>query len=120
MKILKTMLKQKAVYWPLLSNDSGGVRFDAFGQPQYASPIEIECRWEDGNEEYLDDKGQRFISRAVVYVDRDLEVGGLLMLGEMYSGMESNPKANQDVWEVKRFNKLPTLRAKHFLRSAIL
>ena len=110
------MLKQKAGYWELTS-----LGFDNYGQPIPSTPVEIDCRWEDVGEEFIDDKGTTQLSIARVYVDRDMEVGGVLMLGELSSGVdEDNPKENENAWEIRRFEKLPTLKATQFLRTVYL
>lgn len=110
------MLKQYAVWWPLAS-----VEYDDYGQPIPTSPVEIKVRWEDVSEEFLDDKGTLQISRAKVYVDRDIKVGGVLMLGELDSGVdEDNPKENENAWEIRRVEKLPNLKVSEFLRTVYL
>ena len=68
------MLKQTAVYWPFES-------VDGFGIKVVGSPIEIKVRWEDRNEEFLDSQSETQMSNAVVCVDRDVTLGGILMLG---------------------------------------
>ncbi len=116
MRIITKMLKQVAVYWQLSS-----LEFDNYGQPIPTSPVEIKVRWEDVGEQFLDEKGTMQLSRAKVFVDRDVEVGGVLMLGglESYTD-EDNPKENENAWEIRRFEKLPTLSAKQFLRTVYL
>lgn len=114
MRIIAKMLKQKAVWW-------ASTGFDNYGQPNASTPIEISVRWEDVGEEFLDENGTMQLSRAKVYVDRDVEVGGLLMLGGLDSGVdEATPKNNDDVWEIRRVEKLPTLKATQFLRTVFL
>ena len=114
MGILTKMLRQEASYWAL-------VGFSQYGQPEYADPVEITCRWEDVNEEFIDAQGTRQMSHAMVYTDRDVTVGGVLMLGELESPVnEGDPKRNTGAWEIKRFDKLPTLKATKFLRTAYL
>ena len=116
MRILTKMLKQTAVYWPL-----GSAGYDNYGQPIPATPIEIRCRWEDVNEEYISSSGTREVSRAKVFVDRDVDVGGVLMLGMLTDVDDvNNPKANEGAWEIKRFDKIPTLKADQFLRRVFL
>jgi hypothetical protein len=113
------MLKQKAVYWAPGGEDSGGSDFDAYGKPMYTNPAEIDCRWEDRVEEFVASDGTRTVSRAVVYVGQDVRTGGVLMLGtlgDIDSG--SDPKVNDGAWEIRRFDKLPTLKATKFLRTA--
>ena len=121
MSIITRMLKQTCVYWPLASAESGGLAYDDYGQPVVTDPIEITCRWEDVNEEFLDATGTKQMSRAVVYVDRDVSLGGILMLGELTDITdEDNPKENDGAWEIRKFDKLPNFRATEYLRTAYL
>ena len=121
MSIIKRMRKQKAVYWAPESAESAGDDFDNYGQPQVTDPVVIDCRWEEVSEEFIDAQGTRQISRAKVYVDRDIIVGGILMLGVLGDITdESNPKENENAWEIRRFDKLPNLKATEYLRAAIL
>jgi len=121
MSIISRMLKQTAVYWAPAENDTGGVAVDDYGQPLYADPAELSCRWEDANEEFLSPDGQRRLSRAVVYVESDVRVGGLLMLGELADVTDSdNPRNNMDAHEIRAFFKAPNLRATEYLRKAVL
>ena len=116
MSIITKMRKQTAVYWA-----PGDRAYDNFGQPLYANPVEIACRWEDVAVEFLDANGNTQISRSRVYVDQDVRLSGVLMLGPLddvtYS---SQPKQNENAWEIRRFDKLPTLKATEFLRTAYL
>lgn len=121
MGIITRMRKQICVYWGLQSSESGGLDYDEYGQPVYTDPIELECRWEDRSEEFIDPSGTRMTSAAVVYVDQDVDVGGVLMLGELEDITdESIPKENEGAHEIRAFNKLPNLRATEFLRTAYL
>lgn len=118
MGIISKMRKQKAVYWSFAS-------IDAFGDKQYDSAIEISCRWEDISQEYIDAQGEKKISNSIVYVDRDMSVGDLLMLGDLEdidnSAFDSNnPLDNNGVWEIKKSSKVPDLKAKEFLRMVYL
>ncbi len=113
---------QKAVYWALLGTDSAGVvDYDDYGQPQHTDPVEINCRWEEITIEFLDAQGTRQLSNARVYVGQDVDIGGVLMLGELADVTdENNPKENDDAWEIRRFEKLPNLKNTQFLRTAYL
>jgi len=114
MRIITKMLKQTAVWWSLSGTDG-------YGQPTVGIPIEIKVRWEDVGEEFLDGDGTMQLSRAKVFVDRDVEVGGVLMLGKLDGSVDqANPKANDGAWEIRRVEKLPTLNAKQFLRTVYL
>ena len=122
MGIITRMLKQTAVYWALEGSEVGGDNYGNYGQPQYTVPVEIECRWEVVTVEFLDASGTIILSNAVVYVDRDVDVGGVLMLGELtdIDSSLTTPKQNDETWEIKRFEKLPNLKNSQFLRTVYL
>ena len=108
------MRRQNAVYWPYASTNEFGIKV-------VGSPIPIKCRWESRNEEFLDPKGEVQMSNAVVYVDRDTPVGGILMLGTVADITDAvNIKENSGAWEIRRFDNLPNLKAKQFLKTAYL
>lgn len=119
MSLIDRMRKQVAVYWPPSAPD-------AFGQPTWGSPVELRVRWEDVSKEFISDQGSVSMSNALVYVP-EVSAGveclprGVLMLGELDSSVNTDdPKANEGAWEIKRFDKLPTINAKRFLRTCFL
>ena len=61
-------------------------------------------------------------SRAKVYVDRDVEPGGYLYLGEVADLVDpaAHPRTIDGAFMVQSFSKLPTLKATDFLRTAML
>lgn len=112
---------QTAVYWPPESTESAGDAFNNYGQPQVSLPSEVSVRWTDKNEEFISLQGTSLISRAVVLVDQDVEVGGILMLGEMVDLNSSlDIKDNDNAWEIKRVDKIPDIDAEDFLVKAYL
>jgi hypothetical protein len=117
------MLKMRAVYWDPLPDT------DEFGNKVFAAPVEIKCRWEERVQEYSTGTNQTMLSNAVVYVDRDLRVKGVLKKLERVDGVwqgldslvsQDNPFANEGAWEVNRFDKLPTMDARQYVRTAYL
>jgi len=119
MSIITRRLKQTAVYWAM---NSGADAFDEFGQPQYEDPIEIDCRWEVVTVEFLGPQGTQELSNARVGVGQDVEVGGVLMLGEL-TDIDSSltvPKQNDETYEIRRFEKLPNLKTTEFLRTVYM
>ena len=107
-------MKQAAVWWT-----SDGV--DDFGQPTYGDPVEINCRWEVVNEEFISPTGDRELSKAKLIVDRDIEVKDILMLGDLDSLVdEDNPRDNDGAWEVRSFRKTPNFRGNKYLREVYL
>ena len=111
--VVVRVMKQKAVYWAPL--DPG-----AFGKPTYDVPIEIDCRWEDVTEEFLNPTGEREMSRSKLMVDRDLELKGMMLLGELDSNVEANPRDNDGAWEIRLFGKTPNFKGNKFLREVYL
>lgn len=114
MSIITKMLKQEAIYWPPVSADN-------YGQPTFGSPVEIACRWEDVQKEILTPEGEEIISSTTVYVDRDVEIGGALLLGTLSSSVnEGAPLENEGSRVIRQFDKLPTFKATEFLRTVYL
>ena len=111
------MLKQTAVYWA--PKESG---FDEFGRPEYESPVEIDCRWVDKAEEFIDAQGTRQVSKSKIYVGEDVKRGGMLMLGELtdLESLSGNPKEIEDAFEVRSFSKTPNFKGTLFLRVVML
>jgi hypothetical protein len=116
-KILTNMLKQTAVYW-----ESTG--FDDYGQPTFASPVEVAVRWEDVAEEFIDASGTRQVSKSKVFVGVDLEAGGLLRLGDLdaveASSFPADPRDDDGVDAIRSFTKTPDFKGKQYLRVAML
>jgi hypothetical protein len=114
MSIFTRMLKQTAVYWAPAGTGQTG-------ETIYAEPIEIRCRWEDLQEQFIDGAGTTRVSKAKVYVDRDVGHGGYLFegtFGDLTS--HSDPHANDGAYEIMAYGKIPNMRAKRFLRYAML
>lgn len=118
MSIITKMRKQTAVWWGQMGQSPDGT-----GQPVLAAPVEISCRWEDSQKEYIKKDGTNTVSNAVVYVDRDMEVGDLLRLGPISSLTDltaEGAKNNSSVFEVAVFEKLPNLKNTENLRTCLL
>jgi hypothetical protein len=115
------MLNQTCVYWGLASTDSGGVARDKHGQPLYTSAVELDCRWEDKQVEFIDSQGVKRVSKSVVYVESDVDIAGVLMLGTLSDITDAvNIKENSGAQEIKGFDKIPDFDATEFLRAAYL
>ena len=114
MGIISKMRRQTAVYWSF-----SGV--DEFGKKTYDSPVEIKCRWDGRIEEFLDSGGERQLSQAVVYVDRETPIGGVLMLGVLGDITDAvKIKENEGAWEIRRYDTTPNLKATEWLRTVYL
>lgn len=116
MSYLTRNLKQTAVYWG--SPVRGGM-----GGFSHADPVEIDCRWEDRQETFVDAKGQKQVSRSVVYLDQDVVRDGYLYLGDLddlSSAEEGEPTLVDEAYLIRAFRKIPNRKATAFERKAWL
>jgi len=107
-------MKQTAVYW-------APTTLDDFGKPTWHTPVEIDCRWTDEIEEFIDPSGERHLSRAKLIVDRDLEVKGVIWLGNLVDVSDlDDPKNNRNAWEILGTKKTPDFKGRKYLRQVYL
>lgn len=118
------MCVQRAVYWPPTSADG-------YGRPGYGTAVELLVRWQDEQKEFLDDKSNRNVSNAVVYVLADLAIGGVLWLstkrkkdaagtGLAECVYPDAPLSNAGAYKIRQVAKFPDERAKEYLRTVML
>lgn len=111
---VKKNLKQTAVYWPKESDDE-------YGAPTWADPMEIKCRWENTDDEFINTQGTTEKAKAKIYADRDLTLGGVLLLGTLDQVTDyASPKDNDGAWEIKSVGRLPNLKGTKFLRTVYI
>lgn len=107
------MRRGKAVYWARTTRN--GARWN------YAEPVEISVRWEDVTELHESETGEKWMSSATVYVDRDMNMGDYIYNGVLTDITDSTiPRNNTGSREVKKFSKLPTLRYNEYLLTVYL
>ena len=113
MSVIRKARRQTAVFW-----EKTGV--DVYGQPVHSSPVEIDCRWDDKAEQFIDEEGSVQVSRAEVMVDRVTPVGSLLMLGVLGDVDQDKPPRSQGAYEIRQLRQHPNFKATETLRIAIL
>ncbi len=97
---------QKAVLWPA----SGS--FTDHGTHKLNSPVEIDVRWEDKQEEALDSLGNTITTEASVVVDREIPVGSII-----WKGAEGDlPDPPTELKQVVTCKETPGLKARTFRR----
>jgi hypothetical protein len=105
-----TDYNHKATYWGSPSRDGwGSVTFDA--------PMVLDVRWENIAERVLSYKGEEFVSRAVIWVKIDLELGGYLFLGESVS---ADPTSLADAFEIRMIHEVHDFRGMFVERKVYL
>ena len=116
------------VYWGTPTKDGrGGYTFD--------DPIEIDCRWEEHTMIREDDDGQEYVSKAVVYVEEDVDKNGYLYLGDLDDLIDLDESDSADssgtvdtldpididnAYIIKGFEKVKALNTVEYLRKAYL
>lgn len=106
--------KQDATFWSKTGTDS-------FNRPTYAAPADVKVRWTDQSIEYITQKDEKTVSKAVVFVGQDMKVGDVLRLGKVATLLPGKtPLQQPGAYEVMQFRKIPNRSAKKFLRKAVL
>lgn len=108
MGILTAMRRQRAIYWALAGHSSSG-------NPEFAAPVDIRCRWEENSE--VQGLGEILRFKATVYTDRVVATGDYLMLGEVSSSTPDDPR-DAETWEITAFDTLPNFKATDTLKTA--
>ncbi len=111
MRILKKMLRQKAVYWEPIGTDQ-------YAEPVYGEPLDIKCRWEDTATRSINDLGSELIYSSRIFVDRVVKNGGKLLKGEIADLDSPNPPA--EAKQIRLYEEVPTLKATKSLKIAYL
>lgn len=115
------MRKEKAVWWNLTG-------IDQFGEPQYADPVEISCRWEDVLQKAINAQGDEFTSSSSVYVDREMKPDDMLWRGtleDLPEDMADSPTADPPLGvdparRIQGWSNIPKLSYKESLLTAYL
>lgn len=111
---LKRTLKENAVYWAPDTKDG-------FGGRTYKDPVDLKVRWEQKSRVITDAEGKESVSDAEVYVLIDLEMEGKLWKGSTEDGdYSSSSEMVEEAYEIKGFEKLPSLKSGQFIRKAYL
>lgn len=104
-------LHQDVTYW-----DPGAE--DRFGAVTFSAPELLKARWEDRNETVKTTGGDTIVTRAVVFVDRDLLIGGYLAKGD-FSAVQ-DPTLIPDASEIQAWASIPDIRNVSSERRAYL
>lgn len=104
-KFIKSVCVQPAVYW-------GAPEADGFGGVSYADPVQRYVRWEDKAEMIVDSQGREIVSRAEVMTPEDMDIQGMLWLGELSELSEAQKADPMTVaYEIKTKMRSPLFRS---------
>jgi hypothetical protein len=104
-------LHQDITYWP----PSGGQ--NEFGHAIMGTPEVIKGRWENMNQQIRKPSGEEVMSRAEVFVDRDLQISGFLAQGDQTAAADYIAAG---ALEIQDFRTTPDLRNLDSERRAYL
>lgn len=113
---IKRFLNQTLVYW-------GNPQDDGEGGFTYDAPIEIRGRCEYRVEIVRGDMNEEVVSRARVYLDREVQHGGYLYLGTLDDsaiGDNMHPSSTDEAMRILSLDKIPRLRGPGLLIKAFV
>jgi hypothetical protein len=124
--MINRLCTQKCVYW-------GSPAESGRGDRTYADAVELDCRWEEKTQVLFktDNTADQVSSRAIVYLEQDVEEKGMLYLGtletlyDLYgdssAGGIDNPESITNTYMIRRFEKYPSLdKSGGYMRRAWL
>jgi len=114
MSILR-LLNQTLVYWAPGSEDR-------YANTSWEDPVEISGRWEEKAELFLDETGEKTLSRAVAYLDGSTSIvmDGRLMLGTLLSLSSSPDPATDGGLRISSIGDAPSINAQTSLKKVML
>lgn len=113
MSVIKSMRRQRAVYWARTTADSHG-RFS------FAEPVQIKCRWDENRGHIRNYMGEMVATTTTVYVDRIMQLGDRLKRGELDSYTLDDPTEDPLAFEIQAFEETPNYRNSETLLTAHL
>lgn len=114
-RILKKFQKQTLVYWQKMDSDG-------FGQPTYANPIQLPCRWESEDQEIVLPDKRKVVAHGYLLMSQYLTPGSIVFLGTLaqVNALPTIPERvvptfNQGGREVLKCDTTPDLQAVEYL-----
>ena len=106
---MKVRLPNTVTYW-------GSLVADGRGGYTFAAPVACDGRWEDTNEIFINQSAEEETSKAVIFIDRDLDIGGYVALGDQTA--YSDPLQVTGAYRIKGFAKIPDIKSNYYVRKA--
>jgi len=120
MSLITRMRRQTCVYWPPAAANS-------HGQPLWGTPVQLACRYEDGEHEVHTAQNEILQTGATAYIagtdgtsaigSPTPLVGGMLALGTLTSSMNSANPRESGAKEIVHVRRMPNFRATEVLRQ---
>jgi len=104
-------LREYATIWEVTSES-------VYEGIQVSTPQVIKCRWEDQAVLFRLITGEEVVSRAIVYVDRDVDIGTYMAYGDYKEVLD--PTTLDTAFRVRQTEKKNNLRATEVERKVFL
>lgn len=105
---------QVATYW-------GVPVIDGYGTRSFGAPEKILVRWEERTGLSIYKNGEEINSRAIVYVQKRLAIGGTLALGDYAKCTTvTDPTTLESAYLIQDFKEVPSVDGSTILRKAFL
>jgi hypothetical protein len=112
MGIITKVQKQTLVYWAYSGSD-------LFGQPTYANPVQMTCRWDDMVKQVFTPEGSPVFSKIELITKKRLEPKGLVWKGTLAKFTAGlRPDNSTGVHEVLAASSTPNFRNTETLYEA--
>lgn len=109
---LEQKLRQTITVWSTTPDGYGGWTF--------STGITVKGRWEERSEIFTGRvTGKEEVSRAVIFLDRDIDVDDWVALGD-YTGTANPTTLPQIAFPVRDFSSIPDLRNLVRIRKAVI
>ena len=103
---LKRKLNQYVVYWP-------PDKVSHTGQWTYLTPVQLKGRWEDLQQDMVDQAGEVWVSKSNIMLDVPVAYNGVLWLGKLVNVKDLvNPFNNPGAGKIQSISSVPTLGAR--------
>lgn len=109
MRNRKKDMHQVLTYWAPTSQVE-------FGVTKLAPPVLLACRWQGRAVQFTGNDGVLRVSRAIVYVESPVAVGGIIALGDWVASTDK-PREIAEAQEVAQTGSSPSLKADEVLHK---
>ncbi len=107
MRIIREVQKDRLIYWAFTGNA------DEYGQPIYAAPVQLTCRWDDCKKQVFTEEGSPVFSKIELIVPQALKLKSLVKKGQLTASInQSNPRANDGVHAILMVEETPMLKTR--------
>ena len=110
---IKRHLNQTLVLWVRGANDG-------YGGYTYSDPVEVDCRWSEVQERFINGAREEKISNAIVQIDQDINLGDMIYLGTLNDLDSADGPGDVQSYPVQAYKKIPNLKGSQFIRKVFI